>query len=699
MKRSILAVTLALALITYGSAQAGQVVIGTNDLPYAASDKDTITFTDDTTISATNGILLGNTDSVVINGEGKTIRFGNSTGDDDYGIYCSGTGTYDCTISNLRIIREEANDSTGGSGNECIRMSGSHDITFSEVDLIIDGHNAHCVTQTGECYNVLFDRGTWTSNSTSFVSRHDYDGAVGLLGVGGGGSGDYAFKLYGITIADGPAQGVRFKGKAIVDSCDFTLDHQNTYPTGQNANQYAVLFRQMTAGSVVSRTTITSGKDHGGCRGILLEQGEGASDDYILIHDNILDLHCGPDAENGLGILRGIRLRSSSTLISYLKVYDNTVTTTADTAAATTHIGKTTVAIQCNTYTGSSEHIYIYDNTVYARSLDDDAEATAMGFANDIVGGANIECYGNEFYSSNLIVSPRYADGADGCRDLLFYDNTYGFVDTTVATGNDSLFIATPQTWYIGYTAKTSTGNVNINGTYTNGATDDDITFAGTADLTHERVITIYVEGNDDLPVANAACSVWNSYSQLVLVDSTDGDGVVTDTVSYRFESDGADSTAFNDFTVHVWKEADYTAHTDFTVGWTAAGGVDTVTLAATSSACGATHSLSGSDTTTTTVTIVNDYSYDTDSTLGKLRMIWDDDADIANPIDSVEISSGFTDPDTLQATGLTANTQYWFWWVIEQSTCPYDTSSSLSVTTKSEAAVLLARRRRDAID
>jgi len=584
-----LLLALAMAMAPHGSAEARQVVLTSGDLPYSASDNDTITFATDTIISSANGILLSNTDNVFINGQGKTLRFGDNGGRYAYGISLSGTGTYDCRIANLRIIREEGPDDNYGSGNTCIKLSACHDITFDTVDLIIDGHNAQCVVQTGECYNTLFNYGTWTSNSTSFTSRHTYDGTVALFGVGGDGNGNYAFKLNKITIADGPAQGIRFKGKAIVDSCDFTLDHQNTYQGGQNANQYAIIFRQMTAGSVIRNTTITSGSSHGGCRGIILDNAVGASDDYVLVHDNILDLHSGPDAENPTGIMRGIRLRSGGQNLSYVKVYDNTVITTADNNASTNHIGRYTTGIQINSYEGESSagHIYIYGNTVYARALSADADARAVELMNDISGGNHVELYDNEFYSCNYIMNLQDEFNADGCLDGLFYDNIYGFMDTTTATGNDSLVItdADKRTWYVGNSGDLSTGNVNIDGTYINGASETDVAFAANqnGDITMKRTLRVYVRGQNLLPVHGASVTVTNGNGVTVLSETTTNGGLAKSVVSYlQAASSQGEPTDFGPFDITASLSGDNVQHDSFVVSSLPAGGTDTLTLSQT---------------------------------------------------------------------------------------------------------------------
>jgi len=107
-----------------------------------------------------------------------------------------------------------------------------------------------------------------------------------------------------------------------------------------------------------------------------------------------------------------------------------------------------------------------------------------------------------------------------------------------------------------------------------------------------------------------------------------------------------------------------------------------TLTTEGTPSCYNVTHTLLCTDTTSTTIKISDDYNYDPDSTLNLLRLIWDDDASIVAPIDSVSITSSFTDPYTLQATGLTPETAYYLWFIVGAGTCK-DTSSSITRTTE----------------
>jgi hypothetical protein len=94
-----------------------------------------------------------------------------------------------------------------------------------------------------------------------------------------------------------------------------------------------------------------------------------------------------------------------------------------------------------------------------------------------------------------------------------------------------------------------------------------------------ERTLQIYVEGNNDVQVAGAACSVWNNYGQLVISGTTNSCGLVSGVVSYWFESYAGDSIAFNDFRIKAVLGSDTVVNNSFTVGYTTESGLDTLTL------------------------------------------------------------------------------------------------------------------------
>ena len=93
----------------------------------------------------------------------------------------------------------------------------------------------------------------------------------------------------------------------------------------------------------------------------------------------------------------------------------------------------------------------------------------------------------------------------------------------------------------------------------------------------------LYARGSNNLPIVNAACTVWNDYTDEVYVGVTDSGGCVSGVVSYfYFDYNNADSVAYNDFDIHMQIDDEKVSNSAFTVGWTASGGTDTLDLTST---------------------------------------------------------------------------------------------------------------------
>lgn len=78
-------------------------------------------------------------------------------------------------------------------------------------------------------------------------------------------------------------------------------------------------------------------------------------------------------------------------------------------------------------------------------------------------------------------------------------------------------------------------------------------------------------------------------------------------------------------------------------------------------------------------VVVQNIYTYETEESIDSIQLVWDDDNSILSPIGSVKDVTDLVSPDTLTATGLTEDVEYWFWWITHFETCS-DTSTFISV-------------------
>jgi hypothetical protein len=581
MNHKLLTVILWLLLVAAAQGARNLVTLDSGDLPYTASSNDSIVINGTHITSDGSGIYVPDyVDSVYFDFGTDTLEFGANSGDQEYGIRFN--RATDCIINGGTIMRSIGPGPTDGSDNRCLYFTSyTARITFNNTDLIIDGHDAHAVLIYGPVTDLVFNGGTWRSDSQSFTSRHNYDGAVAWFGTpySGGPSGQYDYSLYGVTIENGPAQGAIFiNAKVNVDSCNFSTDHINIGVPTQNANQYLILLAKCKAGTRIVNNTLTSGSSRGGSRGIMIENSNGSSGSHILVRNNTLDVHNGPDAEAAPGSLRAIRLRSiDGNTVSWVDIFSNTVYTTADTNDATTHIGEEAIGLDIKMFSSTSSpahHIRVDSNTVYARCL---SQGTLSKAASPITYGT-VDTSGLSFSHNDLYFCDHglhLSDEGNGIasRDMLYDSNTVTVMDTTVATGNDSLVLDSDiETWHIGVSGgdqlPTATGNVALDNTYTNGAAANDITFnpgaPGPGDLTVKHTLTVLVKDSDSLAIPSADVWAINNYGDTVLTGQTDGNGKIAGAVTWWYDhSTGTDSTAFNDFTLKTRKLTDSTSTTE----------------------------------------------------------------------------------------------------------------------------------------
>jgi len=567
-----------------------------SDLPITIGtsyNSDTIRIAGTRIVTAGSGILVGaGVHDVLFDFGTDTLEFGTAGGNNAYGMRIYGSGgdnARDIIVSGGHILRNVGPGIADGSDNHCLRLGNAHDIQFLGTDFTIDGHDAQCVIAF-VCYNINFEGGTWTSNSRSFTSRHNFDGAVLYSEYFTRGLGDYGFRMYGVTVANGPCQGIIVMTcKAIIDSCTITTDHVNDY--GSDANQYLVFCRNAYPGTQITNNRFISGTSRGGSRGVGMDNSLGTESDPFVVRDNVFNLHNGPDPENGGGVLRGIRIRAfPGSATGYINVVNNTLIATVDNNPATTWIGNEASAIQVTVYDYDVGHVRVDSNIVYARSLSSGTTARAFQMTTENVDpkAKGTTTNYNQFYSCNNIMHLNDQYNGEGCQDAYFARNTLGFIDTTVATGDPNCVISNPRTWLIGYDNRVSTGNVSIDGFYVNGASEEDINWYGTPangsrDLGQRRTVRVYVQGENLEPVVNAQVKIENALGNTIASGNTNENGRFIAAASYWFESDvAADSTNLNPFQITAWYGSDTTIDNSFIVGYLQSQGRDTLTLSLT---------------------------------------------------------------------------------------------------------------------
>jgi hypothetical protein len=582
-------------------------------LPYTASaNNDTLQLAGTKLTSTGNGLLISG-DNTVLNLGNDTLVFGSAGGSAIYGIRIQ-SGVNVKIIGGLILKSGSA-----GSGITGIKITGSNNVLVSNTDVIVDGHDANCVWVEGgmsSTYNVEFAGGDWTSNSESYSSRESYSGAVFQCGSLPATAGQFDLKIHGINILNGPGQGMVLRGHSFVYDNTIMVDAYNKRwdtvwdwnqaPIGQSwANPYCIMARGLEAGAEIYNNHLLSGTKRYGSRGVLIELGQGTVDKPILFHDNVLDVHEGPNKEagNSEGNVQGFRIRYPED--SNLIVYNNVFRTTVDDNPATTWIGKEARTF----YHGTGGRVDIHNNLIQCVSLTQNTTPQAFCIEGNNVSSTAVYRYNRIEGSGELVRFGGIQGPGNGIR---FEGDTLSFLPYTVAG---------KSTYHIGYYNAPSTDNYAIDCVYLNGASDTNIIWqtstSANSEISLARNLVVKTNGNNALPVSGAAVTVTNAYGQTVLTGTTDGYGKLTGQVVYWYESeDTPDSTSFNPFTVKVKKGSD-SVFAGYAVNWQTAS--PTFTLANTTGSATPnsaptvpTHYLPSADTVTSApITVVVNNSTD----------------------------------------------------------------------------------------
>ena len=523
-------------------------------LPYTAStNNDTLQLAGTKLTSTGNGILISG-DNVVLNLGGDTLEFGSAGGSSIYGIRIQGA-------SNVKIIGGLVRKSgTAGSGVCGIKVTNSNDVLVSNTDVIVDGHDANCVWVEGGLpgtYNVEFAGGDWTSNSESYSSREAYSGAVFQSGSMPSTGGQFDMKIHDVNIINGPGQGIVLRGHSFVYGCTITLDAYNKRwdtvwdwnqaPIGQSwANPYGIMARGLEAGASIYNNQILSGNKRYGSRGVLIEIAQGTIDKPIEFHDNVIDVHEGPNKEagNAEGNVQAFRIRGIDD--SNLVIYNNTIRTTVDDDPATTWIGREARTF----YHSTGGRVDVHNNQIQCVSLTQNTQSQAFCVEGDNVSPTAVYRYNRIEGAGELVKLGGIQGPGNGIR---LEGDTIGYLPLTIAG---------KTTFHIGYYNAPSTDNFAIDCIYLNGASDTNIIWQNSSsdnsELSLARNVVVKANGNNALPVSGATVTVKNAYGATVLTGTTDGYGKLTGEVAYWYEGeDTPDSTSFNPFSIKIKKGSD----------------------------------------------------------------------------------------------------------------------------------------------
>ena len=597
LSMTVLGVLLICCLIA-APVQAGRHTI--TSLPYTfsanqrTSDQwDTLVISGTSLTSSGNGITMqsvyGNRlHNILLLLEGDTLIYG-SGGGRATGLQITGTSSYHSNniIVKGGYILHHANGANS-DGSRAMVLEG-HDITIENVTATVRGDNG-IVLWSGGFYqwNNIIRGGTFTSYTTGFTSRCQYDAPVvkfydcytsSLADSGGA----YHWEVDGLTIANGPHMGIAALGressgnyaKVKIHDCTITTDAINDFYSSysgtcmSSANPYGISVRHCQAGTEIYNNTIISGTARGGNRGIIIEYANGNATDSVKIYGNVMNLWEGPNVEYGEGLpVHGIRIRYQP---RYVHCYGNIIECTADNLSSTSHIGSQAHAIRYS-YNIENTHNCFEGNTLYARALTGGVTCIGIVVEGDDTPSPAMDttCIfrNNKINSSGACIWIGYDNG--GAHNVRFMGDTLAFLSPTVS----------PETFHVGLYGNNwdCSNNKVCDMVYRDGTSDDDINLAsgGTLELGVQRTINVTVRGANSLPVPGASVTVTNNYGQTVLSGTTGAGGTLAGPVTYRWSSRSSDSSSYNNFTLKAWKAGD-SSSTVFNVGASTAN--PTVTL------------------------------------------------------------------------------------------------------------------------
>lgn len=467
---------------------------------------------------------------------------------------------------------------------------------------------------------------------------------------------------------------------------------------GGHANAHCVFTYGPVPGLEIAYCTMTSGSLKKGGRAIEMEDADGTAVAPWHIHHNFMDMHEGPDTYFGASYQpSGSKVRNGSEwgLFEY-----NIVILTGNTDHNDSDVSPWNNSYHNNghafiyqqetfgTCTGTSEYNLTFQYNTFVRrdrGSSGNALMQAVEFDKCVCDDPTTLWQFNTIITDTLAYRFGQYDGeADSVRirgdSVVFVDTVYGHALAAVGylasySGDDIRFFDLKYCIDNGTALTCATCEDEQSDLYFSTAYDDDVAFYYT--------IMVQVLDAGENPVEGARVRVRDGYGVEREVDSTNANGVDSISVKVaRYFRTSTDSTGFNDFEIHAILGADSVTMDTCTV--TCNNKTFTLTLSA-PLPCAASQT---SDTTGVTFegfTAIDIYSYDTDSTLQSLTLLWDDDGDPASPLGSPQKTSNFGSPDSLPVTGLDPETDYWFWWILQNGTCAPDTSAPFALTTPAE--------------
>lgn len=504
----------------------------------------------------------------------------------------------------------------------CFYQPRTYNITFKNVYAEIMGFQGYVLFSGFK--NIWVDSCHFVDNTHAFTRRDWFQSAVIMLGYGNEndlGPDDYHQRVTNSIIEANCHTGIYASGDdpdsytdnvfvGQIENCSLIIDTRNyLYPLStpptlfhSTTNGYAINWRSAGGNSYIRDNVIVSGENYNGGRGMFFQHcvGDSANGKYVDISGNYLNIHEGSVIEYPIVYYPcGVKFRRRNMWVNF---HDNAVTYRADvrdTALQGYWDKGSCITFQFEMDVGDPvvpPYNIKFENNLCSALVVTPNHQHYDVFAASVAGCDMFTEVDTSFHWQNNYL---YSQGR-----FIFNFGSYDARANYVIIANDTMElddIKNPGDQWV-WNAGSWGGHEGIAGrdvTYLGGARDTLVThqypsgshgyFYPTSPMTGrdclfnlQRTLDVYIKGNNGLPVVNAACSVWNSYGNLVMTGKTSNGGRASGVVNYGFYAVRVADTLpaqFNNFTVKAGYGGDIAQNTNFTVSWIPSGGTDTLQL------------------------------------------------------------------------------------------------------------------------
>jgi len=602
-QKYIFTLTLIAAMLLSVPVMAGQYIVNSLPVSIRAADHssdawDTVYIAGTKLTSAGSGIQFESSDNWILEGQGDTIVYGNSSTNSAHGAkgigIGGGYGSDNIVIRDLVLLNRpigidtlnySPSDTLSGRTNGIMTGYSCDNILVENCRIEVEAYSSNGIN-VGRGHTQVFQHIDISHASPGFHNRCQFDACgikmSGLRSSDITGGATFNARIYDVNIERVSHCGIFGAGYSGMDAifqveaCSVVVSSKNImYGPGDGgtcsgrANCYGIQFTNAGPGSYIKHCHITADEGNHGGRGIQLVSADGTADNPVVICSTYVNVHEDADVQ-----FRGtygyfpcaIKIRQNCYGVD---VFDNQFIYVAD---GSVPWGTTSGSYYCSGEAGLYEHWSSnsppfnvkFERNLF-RAIDRSSGAYIAGFTFDnCTQGPD-----PSFVFKNNRIESDYTGvkwgGYDGeAHSFTLIGDTIRVVDTSNAQ---------THTFMAGYlNMGYNTGdNVVQDAVFEGVASDDDIEFPssnGVADLTLKRTLNIYVRGSNGLPVSGASVTVRNNYNQVVLSGTSSFGGKVSGPVSYLFHSrTQSDSTNFNNFSITVSKDSDNN-NGSITVGW-----------------------------------------------------------------------------------------------------------------------------------